>query len=188
MLQLQSYLHQLGPISPTDWQAFTNIAQPRSFKKETLLIRENERFDQEIFIEKGIIRAFIIDEEGNEKSTAFFQEGEFMSTASFRNKAGLSLYNYQTLCASQLVFFDSPTLKAYFSQHKHLIQLGKQLKEKEMARISSRDKCLLQVKAKDKYLEFLKCYPDLERHISQKYIASYLGITPVSLSRIKSSI
>lgn len=188
MRNLQSYLIQIHPISPTDWQVFTDIAQPRSLKKETLIIRENERFDQEIFIEKGVVRAFIIDEEGNEKSTAFFQEGEFMSTTAFRNKAGFSLYNYQTLCESQLVFFDSLTLKAYFSKHKDLIQLGKQLKEKEIARISSRDKCLLQVKAKDKYLEFLKCYPEIERYISQKYIASYLGITPVSLSRIKSNI
>ena len=153
-----------------------------------MITRSNEWFKKEVFIEKGIVRGFIVDEDGNEKSTAFFEEGNFMSTSSLRNNQGRSIHNYQSLSSVHLLVFDVTPLREFFSQNKLLSRIGASIKEKEVLRMSERDKCLLQVTAKDKYVEFLKCYPTIERYISQKHIASYLGITPVSLSRVKARL
>lgn len=187
MKNFQHYVRN-SLMTSEEWSLLRNLIDSHLLKKDKLIIRKNERFEKEIFIEKGVVRGFIIDDDGNEKSTAFFLEGEFMSTSALRTKEGKSLYYYQTMCDTNLLLFDSKKLKAFLSQSKFLSQIGKKIKEKEIDRLSNRDDCLLQVKAKDKYLKFLKFYPNLERYISQKHIASYIGITPVSLSRIKKNL
>ncbi|KQC00837.1 Crp/Fnr family transcriptional regulator [Pedobacter sp. Hv1] len=172
-------------IHEDEWSSITNIGTTVHLKKDQIIFRKGESVNKEVFLIDGIVRGFMIDEDGNEKSTSFFEEGEFMSTQALRTKKGVSLYNYQALCRTKLLVFDSRQLKDLLSEKKKLSQIGKAIKERELTRLMNRDDCLMQVKAVDKYLKFIAFYPNLERQISQRYIASYLGITPVSLSRLK---
>ena len=181
-------MNSLIALSEKEWSSIIYIATTTYLKKDELIFRKGERCDQEVFLLNGIIRGFIIDEEGNEKSTAFFQEGEFLSTLSLRTQKGVSIYNYQVLCTTKVLVFDSNELKQLLSETKKMNELGREIKERELTRLGNRDDCLMQVKALDKYLKFLQFYPNLEKQISQRYIASYLGITPVSLSRLKKSM
>ncbi len=185
MKNLRKYIDSISPLAETEWTTIVDLALTVHLKKGELLVQEGERYNREVFIESGIMRGFIIDEEGNEKSTAFFQEGEFMSTNTFRTQNGISAYSYQALCEITLLLFDADRLKKVLSETKKLSGIGKAIKEKELSRLSNRDICLMQVKASDKYLKFTRFYPRIESLVSQRYIASYLGITPVSLSRIK---
>lgn len=172
-------------LNEEEWLQMKDIATSNYLKKGELILSEGTKNDKEYFIEKGIVRGFKTDDKGNEKSVAFFEEGEFMSTSALRIKNGLSVYSYQAMCPTILLTFDSKALKTHLSQNRHLSEFGKRIKEREIERLSKRDDCLLHVHAADRYAELLKYYPKLERYISQKYIASYIGITPVSLSRIK---
>lgn len=188
MNNFEYYINQYAEISSSDWEILNSISTSLVLSKEQMIIRSNERFQKEIFIEKGVVRGFIVDEDGNEKSTSFFEEGDFMSTNTLRNNSdGKSIHNYQALNSVHLIVFEAKQLRQFFSRNKLLSNIGATIKEREILRISDRDKCLLQVTAKDKYALFSKCYPTIERYISQKHIASYLGITPVSLSRIKAN-
>jgi CRP/FNR family transcriptional regulator, anaerobic regulatory protein len=176
----------LSTITHTkEWNSIRAIATEVKLKKETLFLGKGDRSDKEIFVESGIVRGFIVDESGNEKSTSFFRQGEFVSTNTLRTLHGISMYNYQALCPAVLLVFDSKELRQLLSETNSLTVLGKQIKERELMRLSNRDECLMEVKAANKYLKFIAFYPDLESRISQRHIASYLGITPVSLSRIK---
>lgn len=185
MKNFSIYLQNLIHLTSEELAAIEHCAEQRTLKKGEVLVREKSLFTKEVFIEKGVIRAFLIDEEGNEKSTAFFQEMNFMSTSTWRSRKGRSIYSYQALGTCSLVLFDAEEFKSILSKSKKLISLGKLLKEKEIDRINLRDECLLQVKALDKYTKFRTCYPGIENSISHLHIASYLGITPVSLSRIR---
>lgn len=181
-------MKMLSSLNEAEWSSLTNITTVVHLKKDEIIFRKGDRSNKEFFLESGIVRGFLIDEAGNEKSTAFFEEGEFMSTQSLRTQKGLSIYNYQALCRTKLWVFDSKQLKDLLSQTQKLVEIGKDIKEREQTRMMNRDDCLMQVKAVDKYLKFISFYPNLERQISQRYIASYLGITPVSLSRLKKSM
>lgn len=178
----------LTSVHEDEWAAITSIGTPIHLKKDEIIFRKGDHNNKEVFLENGIVRGFITDEEGNEKSTSFFEEGEFMSTQSLRTQKGVSIYNYQALCRTKLWVFDSKQLKDLLSETKKLAEIGKAIKERELTRLMNRDECLMQVKAFDKYQKFIAFYPNLERQISQRYIASYLGITPVSLSRLKKSM
>lgn len=178
----------LRSVNEDEWASIATIGTTIHLKKDEIIFRKGEHNNKEVFLENGIVRGFILDEEGNEKSTSFFEAGEFMSTQSLRTQRGVSIYNYQALCRTTLLVFDSKQLKDLLSQNKKLSEIGKAIKERELTRLMNRDDCLMQVKAIDKYQKFMTFYPHLERQISQRYIASYLGITPVSLSRLKKSM
>ena len=184
----KNYILQHEKLSTVQWDLVKSMATSVFLIKEDIIIRSNEKFDKEVFIKKGVVRGFIVDEQGNEKSTSFFEAGDFISTNTFKNKHGRSVHNYPALCKTQLLTFNEYKLKEFFSNNKLLIQIGKRIKEKEMERISSRDRCLLQVNSIERYNEFLNCYPNIEQLIAQKHIPSYLGITPVSLSRTKTKL
>ena len=188
MTKFDRYINNLVQLSSSDWEMLNSLSTSIVLSKEQMIAQSNEWFKKEVFIEKGVVRGFIVDEEGNEKSTAFFEEGNFMSTSSLRNNQGRSIHSYQSLGSVHLLVFDAKPLKEFFSRNKLVSEIGAKIKENEVLRMSERDKCLLQVTAKDRYAEFLKCYPTIERYISQKHIASYLGITPVSLSRVKARL
>lgn len=175
-------------VNEHEWASITNIGTTVHLKKDQIIFRKGDPNNKEVFLVNGIVRGFITDEDGNEKSTSFFEEGEFMSTRALRTKQSVSLYNYQALCRTKLLVFDSKQLKDLLSETKKLSEIGKAIKERELTRLMNRDDCLMQVKALDKYRKFITYYPNLERQISQRYIASYLGITPVSLSRLKKSM
>lgn len=102
-----------------EWSSLENLSQSINLKKGELIARKDEQFNKEIFVEKGIVRAFVIDDEGNEKNTAFFREGEFMSTSTLRTKDGKSLYNYQAMCDILILSFESEEVKNFLSQNKH---------------------------------------------------------------------
>ena len=188
MEKFREYINPINAMPPEEWEILQRMGKVKRLKKEENLIQQHSLFDEEVFIEIGIMRAYIIDDEGNEKSIAFFQAGEFMSTSTLRTKNGRSIHHYQAMCKTTLLLFKSKELKSFLSKNNFLSTIGRTIKEEQVERINNRDDCLLQIKAKNKYLNFLKYYPNLERYISQKHIASYLGITPVSLSRIKSSL
>lgn len=177
-----------APMNENEWSSIKNTGTAIHLKKDEIIFREGDKTDTEIFIESGVIRGFIVDEAGNEKSTSFFEEGGFMSTLSLRTQSSLSAYNYQALCRTKLLVFNSKQLKDLLSKTKKLSEIGKAIKERELTRLINRDDCLMQIKAIDKYQKFIKFYPNLEKQVSQHHIASYLGITPVSLSRLKKSM
>jgi CRP-like cAMP-binding protein len=188
MTKLKDYIHHIGYLSEQEWLAIESVASLQQLGKEEVFVWEGDRCDKEVFVESGIVRGYRMDDDGNEKSTAFFQAGEFMSTSTLRTNNNCSLYSYQALCDTTIWLFTASQLKTILSQTKKLSALGKEIKEREINRLSNRDNCLMQVKATSKYLTFLAMYPHLESLISQRYIASYLGITPVSLSRLKKEL
>ncbi|HTF82034.1 MAG TPA: Crp/Fnr family transcriptional regulator [Cytophagales bacterium] len=185
MHTFKKYIEDLFPISKEDWEHIASCIEVRSLKKGEELVRKGAKFSKEVFVSEGVLRSFLIDEEGNDKSTSFFLEGEFMSTHVFRTKNGHSLQSYQALKVARVLLLDRIRFNEIMSA-QHLNTLGRMLKEKEKDRWLAREECLLQMKAKDKYAKFMACYPhSLENEISHRYIASYLGITPISLSRIR---
>lgn len=188
MNALRDYIEKLVLLTKDEWDQIEACAEKTTLSKADILIHANRRFKKEIFVQKGIVRAFIVDNGGNEKTTAFFRKNEFISMNSFRTKDGLSLYTYQALSPSSLILIDTAKFSILLNQLDKLKQLVKEVKGKETVRLSNRDECLLQVRAEEKYNKFRQFYPNIESDIAHHYIASYLGITPVSLSRIRKKL
>lgn len=185
MEKLRKYLWEYNQISQDCWKVLREIIECETFSKDEMAIRQGAPFNKEVFIESGIVRAYFIDEQGNDKNVAFYEDGAFMSTNALRCRDGLSVYNYQALTDVKWLEFDSDSFFDLMERYSDLFNLAKKVKELEVDRLNKRDACLMQVSAEEKYDQFLKQYPEIENRIPHYHIASYLGITPVTLSRIR---
>lgn len=138
------------------------------------------------FIHKGLVRAYVTDDEGNEFNKNFFFEGRFPGAMTALLRGEVSFLTIEALEDCDLieinfskyrdVLFESPELLKF---HVHYLEKHWIL-EKETKEIG-----YLQFEAKQRYLRFLEDYQAILPRIAQYHIASYLGITPTQLSRIK---
>lgn len=140
------------------------------------------------YVNEGVFRIYCIDEDGNEKTMAFRCEGQFIAPYTPLLYGQKVWYYIQALTDCDIYYISVSDYKRLSKNHvcwevlekNYIIDL---FKEKE-----ERERSLLMDSAKIRYECFIKNHPKLTSRIQQNYIASYLGITPVSLSRLKSQL
>ena len=146
-----------------------------SIPSKTMLLEEGKIADKLYFIRKGCLRLFFYNE-GKDITFQFFFEGDFV--ASFDSL-------YKGAPPSEVLFIKK---KDFYSEIENNSSLRKLYEEKIIERFSFYQRLFLsRIKntPQQRYEELLKEYPNIIQRVPQHYIASYLGITPVSLSRIR---
>ena len=174
--QLQKYLEQ-----------YHDLFKEIKVQNKTLLLREGETAKKIFFIKKGCLRMWM-NHEGKEITFQFFFENEMVaSIESFRsNKPGI--LNIETLEPSELLVITKKNFEFLFSE---LPELKDFLLETAFTRFAHYTKLyvsFLKNNPVERYMDLLRNDPRIIQRIPQHYIASYLGITPVSLSRIRNKI
>lgn len=171
------------PIS-SDWNKFRHLFKRQEIPAKTTLLREGQISKTAYFIEKGCLRTWF-NNNGKDITFQFFFEGQGVSSVeSFRTNQP-SLFSMESIEPSiiqsiskkdfQFILDNSPTIKSEVEEQtfKRLIFYQQLF----LSRIKDNPK--------KRYEELLKQRPEILQRVPQHYIASYLGITPVSLSRIR---
>lgn len=149
-----------------------------------IILRAGENTQKICFIIKGIVRGYYIDLDGKEMTKCFSAEKSWCCVYNFL-KSGESKYFIDALEECTIAQIDVNSVRKMIEHEKSIQRLYAKLFEENMIQTDERGKDFLLLQAKDRYLEFLKRYSDIEKRVKQEYIASYIGITPSSLSRIK---
>lgn len=175
-------------LSPNDLLDIISITKIATIKKGEHFIREGELCYQTALVLKGLLRHYSIDKDGTEKTLLFIPERK--STGSpdtiFSNKP--SSENIMALEDSIVLKIDSRDFERIAKSNIRLLTLqNKSLKEVIISDVEQL-KSLTIFTPEERYHYFCKTYPHLEQRIKQKYLASYLGITPTSLSRLRARI
>ena len=166
------------------WDKFSQFFKRQEVPAKTVLLREGRISRMMFFIEKGCLRTWI-NNDGKEITTQFFFEGDTVSCIeSFRTNRP-ALYSIESLepCILmtisqkdfQEIILNSPNLRKDLEEH-----LFKRLLHAQLLFYS-----YLKNSPEERYHELIKRYPHIVQRVPQHYIASYLGITSVSLSRIR---
>lgn len=143
-------------------------------KKGQILQSSGERNTKAYTVESGLLRSYSIDEHGKEHIFMFAPEGWIISDAHLSDED--SLLFIDALEDSEIVVLEkSLSIQPLFA--KKLIR--------RMSVIQKRILMLMSSSAIERYDHFIKTYPDITQRVPQKMIASYLGITPEALSRVK---
>lgn len=158
----------------------TELAVP----SKTLLLEEGKVAGKLYLIRKGCLRLFF-NHEGKDVTFQFFFEGDFVASFDSLYKRTPSLFSLESIEKTEL----SVIKRTDFFKHLGQIPVLRQIyEEKLIERFHVYQRLFLsRIKntPKQRYEELLKEYPSIIQRIPQHYIASYLGITPVSLSRIR---
>lgn len=157
----------------------------RNFKKDEYLLRENEYCKHTFFVEKGLLRQFSMDDKGKKHILSFAPENCFVTDRESSYFNHPSVYSIQALEDSRVVLIDEHFVQLLTSKFPNYTVFNNRLLHNHIRHLQKRINLLLSAAAEDRYLEFIKMYPDILLRVPQTMIASYLGITPESLSRVR---
>lgn len=175
---------QLSLPLPLAEEIVENFEYVKIQKNDFLLIN-GTICNKYMFIHKGFMRSYIVNENGKEITTNFFSKcQQAFEPASFFNRS-FSAENIQavTECCGWTVDFQK--METYFHTNAGYREFGRRLLVKSMVDLKERMYLLQTETAENKYMLLLKHHPDLLQNVPLKQIASYLGITDTSLSRIR---
>lgn len=187
MMTFQEIISRIHPLPPAAMEKLLSLAEAVTYPRYHLLFRA-DRIDHTLyFIRKGIARAFTA--KGDTSITFFFGlEGDpVLSMKSYVSREK-SYEDIELLEESELYRFDGVQLEALYNQDIHIANWGRKLAEIELARTEERLIARQFRTAAERYAELLQDTPELLRRVPLGHIASYLGITQVSLSRIRKEL
>ncbi len=152
-------------------------------KKNEYFIKKGNINNKLGFVKKGILRGFIMDEKGNDINLTFYKENDIVSGNLVPNIP--SAENIQAIENCTVYVADFKYVMSLILKDEKLIKIFNETLGGIYSDIHSRYISLISYNALKKYRYFLKEYPDLINRIPNYYIASFLGITPTQLSRIR---
>lgn len=175
-------------LSELQWQTFSNVFYEKKLQADEHLLQPGSTTYELIFVTEGLLRFYYLSEEGVESNKAFVTEGNFAGPLA---ASGLNLpimYGVEALEDTIILAADLNEFNTLFEEHPVFDRFGRMLAELILRRKELRTRSLLQKTAKQRYIDFRKEYPDLLKRVPQFHIATYLGVTEVSLSRIKREV
>ena len=182
----RSYLENIAEVSDYDWDLFSSKLKRREFTKRSKLLVLGETENYISFIEKGIIRLFIPKEEEEKEITFGFSfPGEFISGYDSFLTQRPSKYQLEPLANSVLWSISYADLQLVYAKTKIGNLIGRLSSERLYLIKSARMQSLLNENAEERYINLVNDRPHLLSEIPLKYIASYIGVTPQALSRIR---
>lgn len=183
---LENYIKQFTP--DTDHKSLEIIMEqlhPVSYSKGELLVKQGEVAHNCYFILKGCMRLFFVDEDGNEHTSGFYIEEDSLSIReSFRHKKP-SPFSIQCLEDTVVIEGDLDSEREMKTDFPLLQGMIQDVLEEELDKNQQLQSRFRSMSPEDRYRDFLKSNPGLAERIPQNMLASYLGMKPESLSRIK---
>lgn len=161
----------------------------QSFTKGSILQRAGDLNTRTYFVKKGLIRSYTIDEKGKEHIYMFAPEGWIVSDIAAQTSGQAAKLFIDCLEDCEIEHIDFEESERILNQDNNFDK-NAQIRGllKRVAVLQKRVLLLMSSDAKERYLDFLDTYPNISQRVPQKMIASYLGITPEALSKIKHEI
>ncbi|CAD0008065.1 Crp/Fnr family transcriptional regulator [Flavobacterium chungangense] len=184
-LTIESYY----PISEQSWKLIQNSTEFQTLKKGKTLLQNGEIAKNLHFIAKGILRAFITDQQGNFYNKNLFPENSFAGS-----KVSLMLQTPSNFTIEALE--DCVLININYKKYMELINENDDLKNFYIAHLEKtwiiekeqREVALVMQNATERYVKLLEKHPEIADRVPLLHIASHLGITPTQLSRIRKSL
>ncbi|HQU57012.1 MAG TPA: Crp/Fnr family transcriptional regulator [Chitinophagaceae bacterium] len=160
----------------------------QQIKKDSFLVRQGEYCRHGFFVEQGLLRQYSIDEKGKEHIISFAPEGWFITdreSVYFNEPARYFIQAYEN---SQIALLDEDFNQLISKKIPNYNTFNTKLLHNHIRHLLKRIDLLLSASAEDRYLQFVTMYPDILLRVPQTMVASYLGIAPESLSRVRKEL
>jgi CRP-like cAMP-binding protein len=188
--QYRSHLKRFTEFTDKEWEIFSNVLYLKRLRKKDLLVSAEKICNEVCFISSGSFRIYFI-KDGIEFSTYFCFQNELISAyPSFLKREPAGVY-IECMDAAELVCFSYESLQKLLSDDRVAFRMenyGRKIAEYLICCYEERVLSFLSQTPEQRYLHLLETQPDFLQKIPQHYLANYLGITPVSLSRIRRRI
>lgn len=175
-------------VQPTEISALLKQCERLSVKKNYILLNQGDFCKHSFFVEKGLFRQYALNESGKEHILSFAPENWLLSDRDSVYFNEPSSYAIQALEDSFVVLIDKNFMRKISALIPGFNEFNNRLLHNHIRHLQVRIGMLLSASAEERYLSFVEMYPDILSRVSQTMVASYLGITPESLSRVRKEI
>jgi CRP-like cAMP-binding protein len=183
-----SYLKNSVGVLPEHLEKLPTSNLQKDVKKGEMLLINGQVCKHIFFVQKGILRLYSTDNSGKEHILQFAMENWWMADRNNLCDHQPSEYLIDAVEDSSIVMINQAFIEQATEISVEFRSFHEKLLQKRIKTLYHRINLLIGTTAKDRYLDFLKTYPNLIMRVPQWMIASYLGITPEGLSRVRKEI
>lgn len=185
---LVSTLGKYTTLKPGSLELILNNCKVLSLKKEEHLSVIGKADANEYFLLEGVMHRYVENEIGDPVSTGFYRSKSVLTPHFARTIAGKSIFNLQALTHVLAAAMPVKVLDSLRYSYEDIRAFGLKVVEQELLLSLNTEIAHRSLSAKDRLLAFRDTFPNLENLIPHTIIASYLGVTPVSLSRLRKEL
>ena len=164
------------------------VTSLESYPSGEVLARQGQSFNYAIGIRSGIIRTYILTSDGEERTVRFAKEGDFAAPARSLLYDEPSSEFLEVVEDAKVVLLNATQLKKLTTDNIRLMRMWNVAISKAFADAILRIEFFTSMSPEERYVHLMQVSPDLLQRVPQKYLASYIGVTTVSLSRIRSRV
>ncbi len=181
----KDYLARHASVSEEEFEMLKPLIQFRRYAPGEFALMAGDVCNHHFFVEKGLLRSYTIDPGGKEHIIQFAPENWFIGDRGSYYFREPSEINIQAIEPTNVVMFDQLFVEKAMCTSAAYSMFNEQLLQNHIRQLQGRINQLLSASAEQRYLHFVDTYFNLTLRIPQWMIASYLGITPESLSRVR---
>lgn len=187
MNSIRSYFENFVDLNDFLWSLFTERIEAVTYKKGEFILNQGEVENYVHVISEGAVRFFIPQDE-NDTTFGFAFEGHFFSAYDSFIYGSKCAYQIEALTEVKAYRMSKKDLNSLFDNISEGNSIGRKMAEQFFIGKQKRELSLLTQTAEERYYSLFKHQPKLIKEIPLKYVASYIGITPQALSRIRARI
>ncbi|MFT7232063.1 MAG: CRP-like cAMP-binding protein [Cyclobacteriaceae bacterium] len=183
--KLGSIIHSVSPISNKSLKKIKDIVEYINVKKGEPITTIGRFNNLEYFLIEGICKSFLFTPEGEDVTISFFMSGSIMSPSTTRNEEGKSIINMRALTDVVMAAINADEFEKLMIDDLEVRQFGNTVLRNELMEKVQKEIALASLKGKDRLQLLRKKFPNIENLVPHADIASYLGLTTISLSRLR---
>ncbi len=188
MLDIFQSIYQHPLFKENDLHVIAQAHKKVELSKGSYIFKEGETANEYYLLEKGIVRAFVLDYNNNEITTELFTDNEIVIVPASLFQRQPSQETVQTITDCVLWKIDFQDFQNLFTSHPGFSEWGRLWFTFQLFSLKQKSLDMVTQTASNRYLKLLKDKPQLVQNTPLKHIASYLGITDTSLSRIRKEV
>lgn len=182
------YFDRLLPLSKDEKKLVTETFHPRLFRKRQYILQEGNICNQMYFVVKGCLRMYKIDDQGSTHLIQFASENYWITDLGSFHSEKPSALNIDALEDAVVLHISRNDLIVLYTQAPKFDRIFRVLIENSFVSLQKRLLQTISSTADERYQYFLDTYPHLANRLSQTQVASFLGITPEFLSRLRNKL
>jgi len=183
--KLIDFIQSVFPMPLSNADEIVALFNLKEFEKDDILLREGRVCNEYYYLEEGFVRVYTFDPDGNDVTTAFASSNQivFELFSFFKRVPSGETIQALTPCKTWFITFDQ--LQHIFHAMPQFREFGRTILINTYALLKQRTLSMIRKTAEERYVHLLETNPDIFQYAQLKNIASYLGVTDTSLSRIR---
>lgn len=183
---LRAFVTALAPIPDEEWEWVSTRIETQTVSAKSVLLHQGEPADRIYFVLRGLLKTYFTDESGDHATKGFAWEGRLAAPYVSLLTGSPSNFGISAIEQSVVHVIPGAILPQLYSRHPTWQEFGRKIAEGLFIERERREYQMLLMDAEARYEAYLRNFSEISERLPQYEIASYLGITPVALSQIRS--